>query len=124
MSKQLAVIQKEINLYTSSQNVNFDIVQKVESAIKLAQRGVKLPDTGHFKIGMDAFFEDIDLDTFMYLVEKHDFEKRFEKWESRQIAFIFISNVKSSAVGFNIVLKSVKIEINIMNNDVKLEIKA
>ncbi len=122
MSNEIAVKQKQINLFTSSDNVNFDVVEEVEKAIKLARKGIKVQPQTIFNADFTVVFDDIDLDTFMYLVEKHDFEKRFDKWESKQKGVFQINNCKGIFTNFYIQISSVKIEINVMPNNVKQEI--
>jgi len=104
--------EKCINLYTKSENVNFEKIAEIEDAMKRAKKGFnisKLPTD--FDIDIEKVFRDIDLDTFMFLSVKHEKQPKRDLFEDKYLlAFSFTNSI--------VRIYSVKLSINLLPNDV------
>jgi len=116
----LAVKENLINLYTASENVNFQIVEQIDNYFKIAKKnGFKIhknvPDG--FLCIVFTYVKGVDLDTLMYISTKYSVQPQFQKWTNKY-------EMKIETCGVEINIESVEIKIDLLPNDTKTIINA
>jgi membrane-bound ClpP family serine protease len=113
-----AIAKREINIFTSSQNVDKQVVERVEQLIKVLKKykpNKKMQEAG-FNTSAWIWLKNTNIDTIMYLVDVYGFTYRINGNGSVYI------EAKYEAMHGSIRIDADGIKINLLPNDVKQRI--
>ncbi len=108
--------KKEINLFTSSKNVDKSIVDEITNGIRQAKR-ISITGAKGFNIGLYKKFTDLNIDTVMYLFHQYGFEKPEVQttWDNK----LYIQSETRPKKNIIIQVISEEWDVNLLPNDVK-----
>jgi hypothetical protein len=108
--------KKEINLFTSTKNIDNNKVSEIVETIKQAKK-VKLINAENFEYLVYKNFTDLNFDTVMYFVEQYQFEKPRLEAQSWNNTIRVRTQLQINFVSID--LYSESWQLNLMPNDVK-----
>ena len=108
--------KREINLFTSSKNIDNNKISEIVETIKQAKK-VKLLNAEKFDCMIYRQFDNLNIDTIMYLVEHYGFNKPRIESRSWNNSIIVRTNLDVKLVSID--LYSESWQLNLLPNDVK-----
>ena len=109
-------VKNQINLFTSKKNVDSVVVEKILKHIRAAKK-TKIKNADHFVVGVFQSFINLNIDTFMYLIEHYNFEGYTVKTDDN--VNIFITSSLHIANISHIYITTEKLKINLLPNEIK-----